>query len=183
MTTAAPLVAISDTGPLISVFQSDSSDLVAGIFAALPISSTCMAELRYHGWNEAIAQTRALLLEHTLTTEESKQALEIAIRIGQYSRKMEPAAHMGEAEILVLARRPEFAGSLLLLDELAARKVASEMSLEVVGFAGILLLAVREGLADAIGLRERLLRCQQQGTHYSTAFIERVYQRAKEHRS
>jgi predicted nucleic acid-binding protein len=80
---------------------------------------------------------------------------------------------------MVLAQRPEFADSVLLLDELAARAVAQELNLQMSGFAGVLLLAVDEALISADDLKRRLERCQQQGTHYSTAFIERIYQTAK----
>ena len=81
---------------------------------------------------------------------------------------------------MVLVQRPEFADSVLLLDELTARAVAMDLNLRVSGFAGVLLLAVDEGLLTADDVKRRLERCQQQGTHYSSAFIERIYQSAKE---
>ena len=42
---------------------------------------------------------------------------------------------------MVLAQHPEFAGSLLLLDELAARSIATSLDLSISGFASVLLLA------------------------------------------
>lgn len=68
---------------------------------------------------------------------------------------------------------------MLLLDELAARAVAEELGLTLSGFAGVLLVAVREGLLTAEELKRRLETCQRQGTHYSEAFIEQVYLAAK----
>ena len=68
---------------------------------------------------------------------------------------------------------------MLLLDELAARAVAEEIGLTLSGFAGVLLVAVQEGVLTADELKERLATCQRQGTHYSAAFIEKVYLAAK----
>lgn len=41
---------------------------------------------------------------------------------------------------MALVQRPEFGGGVLLLDELAARAVATELNLTMSGFAGVLLL-------------------------------------------
>jgi predicted nucleic acid-binding protein len=79
----------------------------------------------------------------------------------------------------VLAARPEFADDVLLLDELAARAVAKELELTLAGFAGVLLVAVQEGLLTAEELKRRLEACQRQGTHYSDVFIEQVCLAAK----
>jgi predicted nucleic acid-binding protein len=86
-----------------------------------------------------------------------------------------PDNHLGEAQAMVLAARHEFANDVLLLDELAARAVAQELGLTLSGFAGVLLVAVREGLLTAEELKKRLETCQRQGTHYSGTFIEQVY--------
>ena len=90
-----------------------------------------------------------------------------------------PDNHLGEAQAMVLAARPEFAKDVLLLDELAARAVAKELGLNLSGFPGLLLVAVQEGLLTAEGLKKRLEICQRQGTHYSDEFIEQIYLAAK----
>jgi len=90
-----------------------------------------------------------------------------------------PDNHVGEAQAMVLAARPEFANDVLLLDELAARAVAEEFGLTLSGFAGVLLVAVQEGWLTADELKKRLETCRRQGTHYSEAFIEQVYLAAR----
>lgn len=80
---------------------------------------------------------------------------------------------------MALAIHPEFVNDVILLDELAARAVADEMGLTLSGFAGVLLVAVQEGLLTADELKERLETCRRQGTHYSVLFIEQVYLAAK----
>jgi len=103
----------------------------------------------------------------------------VVIAFHPLSRDPVPDNHLGEAQAMVLAARPEFANDVLLLDELAARAVAEESGLTLAGFAGVLLVAVREGLLTAEELKRRLEICQQQGTYYNEAFIEQVYLAAK----
>jgi hypothetical protein len=45
---------LSNTGPLISAFQSDSFELLTEIFMAVITSTTCLAELKEHGWEAEI---------------------------------------------------------------------------------------------------------------------------------
>ncbi len=176
------LVIVSNTGPLVSAFQSDSLDLITALFGTVHISGTCRDELIGHGWGEALVQFGSRIVTHMVTDSEKEQAAELARRIATHpkSRDPEPDHHMGEAEVMILAQRPDFDGAVLLLDELAARAVATEIGLDISGFAGVLLLAVDEGLLTADEVQEKLNRCQQQGTHYSAAFIEQVYKAAKE---
>lgn len=180
--TESPPTVLSNTGPLISALQSDSLGLIATLFDTIHTTEGCIAEMIQHGWEEAVARCGLFIVSHQLTTVEMEQAVELARRIAAHlaSKDPEPSHHLGEAEVMVLAQRSEFGGAVLLLDELAARAVATESGLKISGFAGALLLASEEGLLTADEVKGKLERCQQQGTHYSTAFIERIYQAAKE---
>jgi predicted nucleic acid-binding protein len=68
-----------------------------------------------------------------------------AHRVGELKRRVDA----GEAEALALAE--ESPDSLLLIDELRGRAVASDLGLAVVGTVGILLEAKRRGLIAAVG--------------------------------
>ena len=175
-------IALSDTGPLISIFQSDSLDLLLALFSHVGISETCVAELTKHGWYDDLVRAAPFVVSHRLTESESAQARELARRIATHpaSKDPEPANHWGEAEVMLLAERHEFDDGVLLLDELAARGVAVEIGLRISGFAGVLLLAAGEGLLNANEVKARMERCSQQGTHYSRTLIERVFQAARE---
>jgi len=174
--------AISDTGPLISMFQSDSLDLVTALLPVIHIPPVCVEELIRHGWGEVLRSARSRIETHFLTETEKEIARTItrAIALHPLSQDPVPDNHLGEAQAMALAARPEFANDVLLLDELAARAVAEEIGLTLSGFAGVLLVAVQEGLLTAEELRGRLKTCQRQGTHYSEAFIGRVYLAAEE---
>jgi predicted nucleic acid-binding protein len=180
-TKASLPILISNTGPLISIFQSESLELVTTLFGVIHTTATCIAELRRHDWGEAMAQAGPRIISHQLTDDEAALARKLAERIAAHpaSKNPDPDHHLGKAEAMVLAQRPEFIGAVLLLDERAARAVAKEIGLTISGFAGVLLLAVEEGLLTAEELHERLESCRRQGTHYSKAFIEQIYLKAK----
>lgn len=176
--------AVSNTGPLISAFQSDSFHLLTQVFAEIWISSACAAELEKHGWGEEIQTAQPALVVVELTADEHKRALKVARQIAENTDSHDPVAenHLGEAQAIVLAQRPEHKNDLLLLDELAARSVAKQLGLKLSGFPGVLLLATQGGLITAKELRTRLEKCRAEGTHYGTAFIQQVYEMARRHR-
>ena len=169
--------AISDTGPLISIFQSDSLELVTTLLPVIHIPSACRDELIRHGWSQSLQSATSRIEVHSLTESEEEMARTIARQIAFHplSRDPVPDSHLGEAQAIVLAKREEFINDILLLDEQAARVVACQEGLQITGFPGVLLLAVRRGLITPTDLKQRLIICQQQGTHYSTSFIEQVY--------
>jgi len=173
--------AISDTGPLISVFQSDSLDLVTTLLPVIHIPQVCVDELVRHGYRGALQSAGGRIEIHVLEEVEEEIAQAIARRIALHPMSNDPVPdnHLGEAQAMALFTRSEFANDVLLLDELAAREVAEEMALPLTGFAGVLLAAVQEGFLTADELKERLETCQRQGTHYSKAFIEQIYLAAK----
>lgn len=175
--------ALSNTGPLISVFQSNSFPLLAQLFAQVHISSVCAGELVRHGWEAGVQAAGAQLVVVSLTAAEQEKAEGIAAQIARHPRTTDPVAanHLGEAQVITLALRPEYRDDILL-DELAARGVAGELNVRLSGFPGVLLLGTRTGLLTPEDLRERLEQCRAQGTHYSISFIEQVYEMARKER-
>jgi len=176
--------AVSNTGPLISAFQSNSFELLTQIFAEIHTSPGCIAELVKHDWGDAIKIASSKLLTVRLTSDEENQALRIAEQITQHPDTTDPIAvnHLGEAQAMVLALRSEYQNDLLLLDELVARTVAKQLNLKLSGFPGVLLLAVQGDLISAEDVRERLEKCRAQGTHYRATFIQQVYKMAHQGR-
>jgi predicted nucleic acid-binding protein len=173
--------AVSNTGPLISVFQSDSFSLLARVFAAIHIPVACVVELDRHGWEEEIQVASSRLVVVRLTGGEEKRAMSFAEQIAQHPDSTDPVAenHLGEAQAIVLALRSAYRQDLLLLDELAARAVARQAGVRISGFPGVLLLASRSGLISAEDLKARLETCREEGTHYGVAFVEQVYDMAR----
>lgn len=173
--------AISNTGPLISAFQSGSFELLAKIFTEIHIPATCLVELERHGWTEEVKAASPRLITVKLTPSEKKRAVNFARQIARHPDTNDPIPenHLGEAESIVLALRPGHQSDLLLLDELAARAIGRQAGVRLSGFPGVLLLAVQAGLISAEELKTRLEVCRAKGTHYSMNFIQQVYELAK----
>jgi len=177
------LIVVADTGPVISALQSKSMDLLGLMFGTLSVSTTCADELAQHGWIDVICRCyRDILQIETLTLAEHERAAEYAQRVAKQrsAGSGQPMHHLGEAEAMVLAERGLTGRTLVLLDERAARSVAQALGLNVSGFPGVLLAAARRGLIASEGMRQRLVACRDQGTHYSSALIERVFRAAQE---
>lgn len=173
--------AVSNTGPLISAFQSDSFALLTQIFTEIHISTVCAAELIKHGWEKEVQAASSSLVVVKLAYDEDARALAIAGQVAEHPETNDPVVenHLGEAQAIVLALRSEHQDDLLLLDELAARAIARQMSIRLSGFPGVLLLAVQGGLISVEELKARLEECRKQGTHYRASFIQQVYEMAK----
>jgi predicted nucleic acid-binding protein len=176
--------AISDTGPLISAFQSDSFVLLTQILAEIHVPAACADELAEHGWEDEIRAALPKLVVVQLTLGEEQRALAVAKQIAQHPDTNDSVVenHLGEAQAIVVALRSDYQDDLLLLDELAARAIARQMSIRLSGFPGVLLLAARGGLISAEELKARLEKCRAHGTHYGAALIRQVYEMAKQGR-
>ena len=173
--------AISNTGPLISSFQSDSFQLLTRIFPSIFISTVCVAELEKHGWEKEIKAAAPRLVIIKLTAREEKRALAIARQVSQHPDTNDPVPenHLGESQAIVLSLRSEHRSDLLLLDELAPRAIAKQAGIKLSGFPGVLLLAVQVGIISPEDLKKRLEICKEKGTHYGVDFIRQVYKMAK----
>lgn len=176
--------AISDTGPLISAFQSDSFALLTRIFPKILIPAACAEELKSHGWGKEVSDASEHLVTVKLTEDEEIYALGFAEKVARHSDTNDPAAenHLGESQAIVLALRSEHKDDLLLIDELAARAVAAQANVKLSGFPGVLLLAVQAGFISAETLKIRLEICRKKGTHYGKNFIRQVFRMAKQRR-
>jgi len=173
--------AVSNTGPLISAFQSDSFALLTEIFSVVHVPAACESELIEHGWEEELRTAKGRLTTVELAPSEQRRALTVARQIARHPATNDPVAqnHLGEAQAIVLALRPEHHHDILLLDELAARAVAKHAGIRLSGFPGILLLAAQLGLITAEDLKTRLEKCRAQGTYYGVVFIRQVYEMAR----
>lgn len=174
--------ALSNTGPLISAFQSQSFTLLTRIFQGIHISDVCRQELVKHGWEQEMETAVPQLEIIKLTTTEEMVAVGIAEQIARHPSTNDPIVenHLGEAQVITAALRSEYQDDLLLLDEQAARAIAKQYGIRISGFPGVLLLAVQSDLISTEDLKLRLEKCRVQGTHYGVAFIEQVYKMAQQ---
>ncbi len=174
------LVAISNTGPLVSAFQCGRCDLLRRYFSVVYITATEQTEIENHGWaGELQAEIDNGFVEvlEELSEPERMEAAAVARQIAADPTSHDPdwRHRVPEAEAIVLMhQRPELMIDQILLDEKAARSVAKTLGLSLTGFPGIVGRAGQDGLLTSDEIRQVLGSCQRQGTRYSQALIETV---------
>ena len=174
--------AVSNTGPLISAFQSRMTYLLKRYFSVIYITASELVEFEKHGWIDdiqSLINDGLVIVVEKLLPQEKMFAEQIAKRIAEDPSSGDPKwiNHLPEAEAMALMKnRFNLMIEFILLDEKAARNVAKELGLNITGFPGIIGRAGMEGLINEDEIRKMLKICQQQGTHYSNKLIETVAQ-------
>lgn len=172
-------IAVSNTGPLVSAFQSDTSNILKQLYDRIAIPRSSLAELVNHGAEAEIRELldHGLLTAVTLSEPENIVARKLAQEISRSSLSKQRSfdAHIPEAEAIALMQRSALGAVEILLDERAARAVAQTHQIPIVGFAGMLMRACRRDLMTPESVRLALTQCKEQGTYYSDAFIAGVY--------
>jgi predicted nucleic acid-binding protein len=172
------IVAVSNTGPLISAFQCHRTDLLKRYFSVIYIAASELTELEKHGWANVVREfidEGFISVVEELTDQEKILAEGVARRIAADSTSHDPDwhNHLPEAEAIVLTQqRTHLMVAQILLDERAARQVARELGLPLTGFPGVLGRAGLDGLLTQDDIRQLLQTCRRQGTHYSDELIE-----------
>jgi len=175
------VIVAADTGPLLSVFQSNTTELLRRYFSCIFIVQSQLAEFQKHG---AATEIQNLIDEglvvviKNLTDKEKSEAMEVARRIAAEPSCRDSVVenHLPEAELIVVSQRTEIQCEKILLDEKAARSVVEEMGLKFSGFLGILANAGADELLTKDEIRQLLKTCQSQGTHYANNLIEYIAQ-------
>jgi len=133
----SPLI-ISNTTPLINFAEIGRMDLLESLFGHLTIPPAVVAELA----------DKAVLfpLAAKVSAGARLSIIEPADRL--LIKSLASRIHPGEAACVALAM--EHPGSLLLLDDLAAREVAASSGLPFTGTLGCLAQAKKEGLIEVL---------------------------------
>jgi len=175
------IIAAADTGPLLSAFQSNTTELLRRYFSRIFIVQSQLAEFQKHGAateiQNLIDQGLVVVIKN-LTEKENAEAMEVARRIALAPSCHDSVIenHLPEAELIVVSQRVELQCEKILLDEKAARSVVEEMGLKFSGFLGILANAGADELLTKDEIRRLLETCQSLGTHYADNLIEYVAQ-------
>jgi predicted nucleic acid-binding protein len=174
------IVAISNTGPLISAFQCRRIDLLKRYFSLIYITASELKELEKHGWLrevQTLINERLIIVIKHLTKLEKDSSIQIAEKIAKDSASgnTDWQEHLPEAEaIAIMTQMSNLWADVIFLDEKSARNIANELNLPVIGFPGLLLRAGLDGLLTQNEIRQILKTCQQYGTHYSNNLIETI---------
>jgi predicted nucleic acid-binding protein len=176
------IVAVSNTGPLISTFQCGRTDLLNLYLSLTYITASELIEFNKHGWLDDIRKLikdGLIIVIEQLTNHEREESIRLAGKIAEDPSSCDTnwQSHLPESEAMVLMlQRTHLMIDIIFLDGKAARHVAQELKIRIVGFPGLLARAELDGLLTQNEIRQLLKTCQQQGTHYSNHLIENVAQ-------
>ncbi len=154
---------VCDTGPVNYLVQIDCIRVLPSLFQTVFLSATAHRELL-----AAEAPDSVRLWAERLPSWVERR--EVGSRLALSSRGLSVA----DLDAVTLAIET---GSCVLLDDLAARRLAQEMGIRVVGTLGILELASRKGLVSLRGAVERL---RQTNIHVTESLYRQVLDRNPE---
>jgi predicted nucleic acid-binding protein len=176
--------AVSNTGPMLSIFQSEKMALLKSLYDRIYIPASTLAEFTKHGAGVLIQELidAGFIVVCELSENEKETAKRISEEIAAHPLTKDKMAqnHYPEAEAMVLTSRAELQALEILLDEQAAREVAKAHGLSVIGFPGLLIRACKAGQITPEDVRGIMLKCVSLGTHYANHFIEGIFRRLKE---
>ena len=145
---------VSNSGPLIHLAMIGRLDLLESLFGRVVIPRTVKTEVVDRGKEEGKAD--AFLVEGEI--ENGRIVVEDNIDSGAKGLADSAGIELGEAEAIMLARSEQCP---VLLDDLAARRFAAGLGLEVTGSIGVLVRAVKVGLVsrdEGLDALEKLAR-------------------------
>jgi predicted nucleic acid-binding protein len=120
--------AVSNTGPMLSVFQSEQVALVKSLYDRIYIPASTLAEFTKHGAGALIQELIdvgfIVVCELSEVEKEAAKRISEEIAAHPFAKDKVVQNHYPEAEAMVLTGRAELQAPEILLDEQAAREVA-----------------------------------------------------------
>ena len=151
---------VCDTGPVNYLVQIESVWLIPSLFEPVILPRSCLRELlsesapgRVRQWADSLPSWMEIR-EGSSTELSSQKGLSDA-----------------DIEVLILAIETK---SVVLMDDLAARRYAQSLGLAVVGTLGVIEIAARRGL---ISLRDSFDRLQQTNIRITESLYQQILER------
>lgn len=161
------MIVVSNTTPLIGLASIQRFELLNQLFGVLYIAQAVYDEAVVAG-HEIGGAKRELSTTTWIKTVYVQDRLAIALLLEEID--------LGEAETIVLAQ--ELGADWVLMDEKVGRRKLTQMGLQKIGTAGILLKAKQVGLLPAV--KPELEQLRQKGFSISQTVIAAVLQQANE---
>jgi predicted nucleic acid-binding protein len=155
------MIVIADTTPLNYLVLIDRVGILSGLYGRVLIPGAVWQEFQRPETPEAV---RAWLAERPAWLE-----------IRRVEKSTEPALrHLGLGEREAIALAEKVRADRLILDDQAARRVATRRKLTVIGTLGVLVEAAERGLVD---LSDAIARLEQTTFYVSPEVLEPLLQR------
>lgn len=155
------MIVVSDSTPLITLMKASQLDVLHKMFGEIVIPEAVYKELTTNRSfiNEAELIKNSDFIK--VVTVEDRKAVSILQRA--------TGLDLGESEAIVYADDNQ--ADLLLMDEVSGRRVALNMGIAIMGSAGVLVSAFREGHLSIVEAEEAFLKIRSANRHISEKLI------------
>ncbi len=158
------MIVISDTTPLITLMKAGRLDVLNRLFGDVLIPEAVYEELTC---NDAFRDEVEIIQDSSYIK---------VVTVGDDSRvsflQRVSGLDLGESEAIIYA--DEVKADLLLMDEIAGRRVARNMSLTITGSIGILVQAFQSGILSQSEVEDALRRIRESNRHISEKLISKA---------
>lgn len=158
------MVVISDTSAISNLVQVKLLLIIRDLYGQIIIPKAVYEEL-------------AVMSDHRKILEKSDWIQVKDIQNRELYNQLRESLHHGEAEAIVLAIETQ--SDLLVIDELAGRKIARKYGLRIIGILGILVIAKNKGLISRVEPYMRKLR-EEVGFWISPKLYKGILEQVKE---
>ena len=159
MTSKTHNIVVADASPIIALGGIERLDLLRELYGTITIPKAVFSEITAR---RDFAARQLIESSDWITISEPNRILDVS----QISKRL----HQGEIEAISLALEME--NSLLIVDDLLARKEAMKQGLQITGTVGVLLRAERQGLVN--NLSDILNQIQKNGLYIPENIIKEL---------
>jgi len=155
---------VVNSSPLIVLFRSGQAELLPQMFKSILVPEQVYQEIVLEG---PLDEVKRMLPNASWY---SRVNVEISLKVASWN------LGEGESSVFSLAsQKPEYRA---LVDDLAARRCARVLGIEILGTGGLLVLAKKRGLIQSI--RKRIERLREAGPYMSDDVVELLAFKAEE---
>ena len=158
------MIVVSDTTPLITLMKAEKLDILHSLFGEVMIPEAVFLEVT---GNETFKDEADII-------RNSNYIKVVKVRDGSQVLFLQRATglDLGESEAIIYADEAE--ADLLLMDEVAGRRVAQNMKLSITGSVGILIRAFQLEIITAKEAEDALDRIRRANRHISEKLINKA---------
>lgn len=158
------MIVVSDTTPLITLIKAEKLDILHDLFGEVVIPEAVFSEVT---GNESFKEEADFI-------RNSKYIKVVKAHNGNQVSFLQRATglDLGESEAIVFA--DETKADLLLMDEVAGRRVAQNMNLPITGSIGILIRAFQSGIITKEEADDAFSRIRKANRHISEKLIDKA---------
>ena len=156
------MIVVSDSTPLITLMKAERLDVLQGLFGEVLIPEAVFNELT----------TNTDFTEEADLVKNSSFIKVVSVNDDKAVSLLRRATglDLGESEAIVYADNNK--ADILLMDEVAGRRVATDMGFVIMGSIGVLIAAFKRGILSQADAKEALEKIKKANRHISSKLLQ-----------